>query len=55
MDNLMLAIEHSAGPKTHQIERDLAELAVWAISLQKPFVEEGLTVPETRVIIDLAA
>ena len=39
MDNLMLAIEQSSQhPKAHDIEKHLAELAVWAIDLQRPFI-----------------
>lgn len=42
VDNLMLAIEESAKhPKTHEIERRLAGLAVWALDLQRPFIVES--------------
>lgn len=43
MDNLMEMIETSNGPRTHAIERHMAELAVWAIDLQRPFIAEGMT------------
>lgn len=42
MDNLMKAIEHAANhPKAHIIEKHLAELAIWAVDLQKPFIAEA--------------
>ena len=42
MDNLMLAIEKAGNhPKAHLIEKKLAELAVWAIDLQRPFITEA--------------
>lgn len=28
-------------PQAHAIERDLVDLAVWALDLQKPFIKEG--------------
>lgn len=38
---LMTAIEQAANhPKAHIIEKHLAELAVWAIDLQRPFLTE---------------
>lgn len=43
MDNLMFAIEEASWhPKSHPIESALAELAIQAIDLQKPFVRSGL-------------
>jgi len=43
MEHLMTAIEQSANhPKAHIIEKHLAELAIWSIDLQRPFVADGL-------------
>lgn len=43
VDNLMFAIEEASWhPKSHPIESALAELAIQAIDLQKPFIREGL-------------
>jgi len=53
LDNLMLAIEQAANsPKAHIIEKHLAELAIWALDLQHPFVALS---PQMRTssIIDL--
>lgn len=42
LDNLMVAIEQSAQhPKAHALEKSLAELAVMAIDLQRPFIKEA--------------
>lgn len=42
IDNLMTAMEHAANhPKAHIIEKHLAELAIWAVDLQKPFIAEA--------------
>lgn len=42
IDNLMKAIEHAADhPKAHIIEKHLAELAIWSIDLQRPFIAEA--------------
>lgn len=42
VDNLMKAMEHAANhPKAHIIEKHLAELAIWSIDLQKPFIAEA--------------
>lgn len=39
MENLMTAIEAaSKHPKANTIEKHLAELAVWAIDLQRPYI-----------------
>lgn len=39
VENLMRAIEHAANhPKAHIIEKHVAELAIWAIDLQRPFL-----------------
>jgi len=39
MDNLMYSIEiASKHPKAHEIEKQLANLAIWAIDLQRPFI-----------------
>jgi len=53
LDNLLSAIEQSANhPKAHIIEKHLAELAIWALDLQHPFVALS---PQMRTsgIIDL--
>jgi hypothetical protein len=43
MDNLLFAIEASANsPRTHEIERGVAHLAIAAIELQRPFLLEVL-------------
>lgn len=43
MENLMTAIEKaSTHPKTHPVEKGLAELAVWAIDLQRPYIKGAL-------------
>lgn len=42
IDNLMKSMEHAANhPKAHIIEKHLAELAIWAIDLQKPLIAEA--------------
>lgn len=42
MDNLMKSIEQASNhPKAHIIEKHLAELAVWSIDLQTPFVADA--------------
>lgn len=39
VESLMLSIEQAANhPKAHIIEKHLAELAVWALDLQRPFI-----------------
>lgn len=39
MDNLMNSMEFAAKhPKAHEVEKRLAELAVWAVDLQKPYM-----------------
>lgn len=49
IDNLMLAIERAADhPKAHQIERELAYIAIDAIDLQRPFIKEGIVLPKDR-------
>lgn len=43
MDNLMFAMEEAARhERAHPIERDLAELAIQAVDLQRPYIREGL-------------
>lgn len=43
IDNLLFAIEQSKkNPKTHQIERELAELTAKAVWLQIPYLKEGI-------------
>lgn len=50
IDNLLFAIDLAADhPKAHPIERQLASLAMQAIELQKPFIREGLVVPERHL------
>jgi hypothetical protein len=52
MDNLMFAIEEAADhPRSHPIERDLAELAIQAVDLQRPYIKEGLQHGNTTVEI----
>lgn len=54
VDNLLNAIEASAEhPRVHEIERNLADLAVWAIELGKPYWRESPDEPKAT-IIDLA-
>ena len=41
MDNLMLTIEESTKrPRMHHIERALAELTIWGLEAQKPYLEQ---------------
>lgn len=43
MDRLMKAFEAAGNHhRAHDVERHLAELAVWAVDLQRPFVRFGL-------------
>lgn len=43
MEALMGAIEEAAKhPRAHEIERQRANLAVWAIDLQRPFIADAL-------------
>lgn len=52
MDNLMAAIEVSSRhPRSHQIERDLAQLAIQAIDLQRPIIAEALPANHLRLVI----
>ena len=47
MELYMLAVEEAmASPKSHSIERQVASLAIHAVDLQRPFVREGLILPE---------
>lgn len=51
IDNLLSAIEVAANaPRAHEIEKYLAELAIWAIELQKPFIALSPDEPSARVI-----
>ena len=44
MDNLMKAIEIGANhPRAHDLEKHMADLAIWAIDLQRPWIAEGRT------------
>jgi hypothetical protein len=41
MDNLMSAIEVAGNnPRAHRIEKELAQLVVWSIDLQRPFIAD---------------
>lgn len=52
MDNLMAAIERSKShPRAHQIEKDLADLAIHAIDLQRPLIAEALGERRLRLVI----
>lgn len=43
VDRLMQSIEIAVNdPRTHPIEKQLAQLAVWAIDLQRPFLRDEL-------------
>lgn len=43
MDNFMFAVqEASKHPRTHRIDRSLAQLTIGAVELQRPFVRDGL-------------
>lgn len=43
MENLMDAMEVARrDPRAHPIEKDLAELAIEAVDLQRPYIREGL-------------
>lgn len=45
IDNLCLAIDKSTrGPQFHQLERDLAGLAIEGVQLQKPYILEALSI-----------
>lgn len=45
IESLMSSIEQAADdPRSHIVERRLAELAVWSIDLQRPYVQEQLNV-----------
>lgn len=53
MDELMGAMEQSGRDiRSHQIERELVRLAVWAVEVQKPYVREGMSNPN-QMVIDL--
>lgn len=43
IEGLMWAFEDTGRrPKAHPIERELADLAIEAVDLQRPFIREGL-------------
>lgn len=49
IDNLMTSIEGAANhPKAHELERELAYIAIDAIDLQRPFIKEGLILPNDQ-------
>lgn len=53
IDNVQLAIEQAANtPQTHDIEKHLAELTVWALDLGKPYWRQSPDEP-TATVIDL--
>lgn len=56
MDEVCYAIDKAAEhPSVHPIERGVAELAIQAVQIQKPFIEEGLVIPNGATVIDLAS
>ena len=43
LDQLLFAIEEAnEHPRSHQIEKDLGVLAIQAVELQRPYIQEGL-------------
>lgn len=43
----MRSVEHAIrSPKSHHIERAVAQLVIHAVDLQRPFIREGLIIPE---------
>lgn len=47
MVNYMRAVEEAAKhPRTHEVEKSLSELAVWAVDLQRPYIRKGLITNE---------
>jgi len=56
LDSLVGSIDRaSRGPKVDHIQRSVARVAMYGLESQRPFVVEGLVVPDTRTIIDLKA
>lgn len=56
MDELTYAVgEAIQHPSAHEQERKLGNLVIEGINLQRPFIEDGLAIPDTRTIIDLKA
>jgi len=52
MDNLMSAIDVSSRhPRAHQIERDLAQLAIQAIDLQRDYVADAMPRNHLRLVV----
>ena len=51
MDNLIKAVEITANhPKAHLLERELGELMLVSLLGQRPFVIEGLILPEEPMV-----
>lgn len=51
IDNLMFAIETAhKHPKINPIERSLGDLAIMAIDIQRPYIEEALAQDDVTVI-----
>ena len=49
IENLMTSIERSADhPRMHELEREMAYIAIDAIDLQRPFIKEGLILPKDQ-------
>lgn len=43
MENYMFAVEEAAkNPKAHQIDRELGQLVIMAVDIQRPFIRQGL-------------
>lgn len=52
MDNLMAAIEVSSRhPRAHQIEKDMAQLSIHAIELQRPILSEAIPRNHLRLVV----
>lgn len=51
IDSLCKAIEYSVdNPRTHKLERNLAELAIEGIQLEKPLILDGLRSPRLILV-----
>jgi len=51
VDDLMFSInEASKHPKAHDIERQLCQLAIQAIDLQRPILKSGIVVQHRRIV-----
>jgi len=56
LDNLMEAIDNASNsPKAHEIEKHLAELAIWTLDLQRPYIEQSPEQPSLATVIDLGS